>query len=603
MGIDTKTLRVFVGSPSDGEPERAVLKLLLAEINDDLAALEIPVAFRFLAWDDGVFPDVGRPQAVINERLDEADVVLLLFWHRFGSDAGEERTGTEEEFFRALERRHREGSPRILLFFKEAPFPYDVDTEQLARLRAFRARFDVRSSLLAGTFADDDDLRSKVRPALLSEARRFSLGGGEPGASETLSAPESATPWSDKRERALETDGFDSAARVFRDGPLPGRVFAVELLTSELRVAHSGRATAVELDRTEVADAIYRGSARRALRDLCLDTPDVEDWARRVDRRMHAVLAGNEAANLTLPLDRFPLRWASGGVFAIVSYRGRTWTPFFFRDIWPTGWNISLGASEATDNLQDPWSFLWREFLEELLVLRAAPRGSGEQRLEYRRPVFARNTELRRPAADAESFSAEHRELRRVSDGLVLSPAEDRPLTLDVHPTHMSLRVNGPHGQAHYRNVYVAVNPREVGIEVVVPVSYALDDGDCLLDGEVLGPEGEAPELVRMPVGLLSHDYLRRSFGGGQELVYDDDASILGGELRPDDLVVFDWDVERRLEIAASGSGHPGEVERHRSWREEYAEMFRLARDEKRFDERLRRFTATSAKVASYYFS
>ena len=70
------------------------------------------------------------------------------------------------------------------------------------------------------------------------------------------------------------------------------------------------------------------------------------------------------------------LRWASGGVVSIVKFRKREWIPFFFRDIPAYGWNISLGASEErTDDLNDPWSFIIREFLEETHVCRKNPSG------------------------------------------------------------------------------------------------------------------------------------------------------------------------------------------------------------------------------------
>ncbi|MCP4663372.1 MAG: DUF4062 domain-containing protein, partial [bacterium] len=142
MTVTISRLSVFVGSPSDCEPERVIVRDLIQDVNTELKVLDIPIEFDVVCWKDGVFPDIGRPQGIINEKVDQADIVLIIFWHRFGTDAGRNMTGTEEEFHRALERRHRKGKPRVLLYFKENPPPYDVDVHQLTRLREFRRELE-----------------------------------------------------------------------------------------------------------------------------------------------------------------------------------------------------------------------------------------------------------------------------------------------------------------------------------------------------------------------------------------------------------------------------------------------------------------------------
>ena len=558
-------------------------------------------------WEEGVFPDIGSPQEIINEKLDKADIVLLVFWHRFGTDAGRTLTGTEEECHRALERRHREGTPRVLLYFKEYPLPYDVDLDQLRRLREFRRGLETRSILLAGTVQRRGEFKQQTRLALLDEAKKWTGQTGRSGTRRGLTAPVSVTPWSEKRNQLSNVEGFSSIQQVFGRERLTGRVFAIELLTQPQQFMYRDRQKIICLNRRHTSDAIYTGAARRKLRDLCLDTPEIEQWAQRVDQEIHDFLRGRHECDLELPLDKCPLRWASGGVFPVVSYRGRTWTSFFFRDIWPEGWNIPLGGSEVTDNLQDPWSFLWREFLEELLVLRTSPEDLAEQEIYWRHPVFADNPDLRMPAQHAEAFSAEHIKLREEYDGIRLRASEDQPLRLDTHPTGTTLEICGALGEAHFTNVFfVAVNPRELGIEIVAPVSYSLDDNDYPLDGEILKPEGGEQELVRMPIALISHEYLRRSFGDiDRPLQFDSEnhASVIGADLHADDIVIFDWDIRRRLAIANVADGHGTELERHQRWRELFGPAFKDAQETGRFSKQLRKFTAASAKIASYYLS
>ncbi len=600
-------LTVFVGSPSDCKREREVVGDLIPNINRDLQTLGMPIEFSFVSWEEGVFPDAGRPQDIINEKLDKADIVLLVFWYRFGTDAGHSLTGTEEEFQRALERRHREGVPRVLLYFKECPLPYHVDLDQLSRLRKFRRELETRAELLAGSFQQEEEFKQQARLAFLDEGKKWTAQANRSGTSRTLATPESATSWSERRNQLSEVAGFSSIQRVFGGEELTGRVFAVELLTQPQQLMYRDRQKIVRLNRRHTTDAIYTGAARRKLRDLSFDTPEVVQWAQQADEEIHEFLRGKHKYDLELPLDKCPLRWASGGVFPVVSYRGRSWTSFFFRDIWPEGWNLSLGASEPTDNLQDPWSFLWREFLEELLVLRTAPEDLAEQAIERRRPIFADNPDLRLPARSAQAFSADHIKLRAACDGMRLPVSEDHPLRLDTHPTDTILEISGTLGASLFSNVFfVTINPRELGIEIVVPVSYSLDDNDYLLDGEILKPEGGEEELVRMPVALISHEYLRRSFGDlDRPLQYDDEnqASVIGADLNADDIVIFDWDVRRRLAIANGTSGRGTELERCQRWRERFGLAFQNAQETGLFSKQLQMFTAPSAKIASYYFS
>lgn len=598
-------LMVFVGSPSDCKEEHDIVRNLIPEVNLDLQTLAIPLEFSFVNLRQGIFPDVGRPQEIINEQLDKADVVLLFFWHRFGTDAGCNKTGTQEEFCRALELRHRKGTPRVLLYFKDCPLPRDVDLEQLRRLREFRKELETRFILLAGTFQRQDEFKRQVQLALLDEAKKWSGQTTRRGIKDVLAPPASAKLWSEKRDQIAKMEGFSSTTQVFDHKKLEGRVFAIELLTEPQQFLYKDRQKIVRLDRRHTSDAIYTGPARRELRDLCLDTHEIGQWAQRVDREIHDFFLGKHECDLELPLDKCPLRWASGGVFPVVSYQGRTWTSFFFRDIWPEGWNIPLGASEVTDNLQDPWSFLWREFLEELLVLRTPPTDRPGQEIEWRRPEFASNPFLQVPSQLADAFSQEHIKLRRECDGMNLRASADRPLRLDAHPTGTTLEILGaPGGEVHFVNTFfVAVNPLEVGIEIVAPVSYSLDDDDYPLDGEILKPEGSEHELVRMPVALISHEYLRRSFGDIDQPLQFDNASVIGDKLHADDIVIFDWDVRRRLAIANGSVGRGTESERHKRWRKLFGPAFKDAQETGRFSDPMRKFTVTSAKVASYYLS
>lgn len=104
-----------------------------------------------------------RPQAVLNDQLvDDADIVIALFWYRLGSPTGEAESGTIEE----IERAHANGA-YVGILRCVRPVPNDVDTVQLQRLREFYERVQPDSLLLS--YADVAELKGHV-DAILTTA-------------------------------------------------------------------------------------------------------------------------------------------------------------------------------------------------------------------------------------------------------------------------------------------------------------------------------------------------------------------------------------------------------------------------------------------------
>lgn len=87
-------------------------------------------------WKADATPDMSdRPQGVINQQLiDDADLIVAVFWSRFGTPTGIASSGTEEEVRRAIA-----AKTRVFLYFSDLePLPPDTNDDQLARLHRFR---------------------------------------------------------------------------------------------------------------------------------------------------------------------------------------------------------------------------------------------------------------------------------------------------------------------------------------------------------------------------------------------------------------------------------------------------------------------------------
>jgi hypothetical protein len=80
-------------------------------------------------WLTDSHPDLReRAQAVINRQMvDDSDIIVAVFWSRFGTSTGAAASGTEEEIRRGIKL-----SRRVMVYFSELePLPATADKGQL----------------------------------------------------------------------------------------------------------------------------------------------------------------------------------------------------------------------------------------------------------------------------------------------------------------------------------------------------------------------------------------------------------------------------------------------------------------------------------------
>jgi hypothetical protein len=95
---------------------------------------------------------------VINSQIiDEADLIVAIFWSRFGTPTGVASSGTEEEVRRAIAQKKR-----VFLYFSDLePLPPDADNRQLERLNAFRR--EMRDKGLVWSFKNRSELKNQFQ--------------------------------------------------------------------------------------------------------------------------------------------------------------------------------------------------------------------------------------------------------------------------------------------------------------------------------------------------------------------------------------------------------------------------------------------------------
>ena len=75
--------------------------------------------------------------------ITDCDLLIGIFWKRFGTPTAEGKTGTEHEFNLAHEAWEDKGSPQIFVYFNEKAYTpkSKAETEQWGQLLEFKEKF------------------------------------------------------------------------------------------------------------------------------------------------------------------------------------------------------------------------------------------------------------------------------------------------------------------------------------------------------------------------------------------------------------------------------------------------------------------------------
>ena len=141
-----RILRIVVASPGDVQAERDVLPTVIEELNRGIAA-DRGLRLELLRWETDAHPGFHPegPQGLLDPilKITDCDLLLGIFWQRFGTPTPDGRTGTEHEFHLAYEAWKQNKSPQIFVYFNDKP-PKSLDsinTEQLEKVRQFKRNF------------------------------------------------------------------------------------------------------------------------------------------------------------------------------------------------------------------------------------------------------------------------------------------------------------------------------------------------------------------------------------------------------------------------------------------------------------------------------
>lgn len=160
--------RIAIASPGDVQAERDVLvNTVIPELNQTIAP-GMGLVLQHRRWEDVAARfDPGGSQTAIEKylQIESCQVLVCIFWKRFGFPTPDGRTGTEREFDLAFEAWRGQGSPQIMVYFNDAPYRLDRADEvaQVGKVLEFKQRLQQEGYGLYRTYEGAERFESTIR--------------------------------------------------------------------------------------------------------------------------------------------------------------------------------------------------------------------------------------------------------------------------------------------------------------------------------------------------------------------------------------------------------------------------------------------------------
>ena len=193
-----KILRVVVASPSDVQEERDVLDNVVTEVNRGVAA-DRGIRLEVARWETDAYPGFHPegPQGLIDPvlHITDCDLLIGIFWKRFGTPTSDAESGTEHEIHIAHEAWKRSGAPQIMIYFNEQSASPGSSAEAAEWAHVLRFKENFPEEGLWWAYKGHTQFERLVRNHLTMYVRdRFSLLEDAPGRGTSADAAGHFTP-------------------------------------------------------------------------------------------------------------------------------------------------------------------------------------------------------------------------------------------------------------------------------------------------------------------------------------------------------------------------------------------------------------------------
>jgi tetratricopeptide (TPR) repeat protein len=144
--MDLRVLRVVVASPGDVKPERDTVSKVVEEVNRTIGR-ERRLTLDVYRWETDSHPGFHPqgPQGLIDPtlKIEDCDLLIGIFWRRFGTPVSDAKSGTEHEFRLAYKAWEKNQKPQIMVYFSQKPYApkSKEETDQWGLVLQFKKDF------------------------------------------------------------------------------------------------------------------------------------------------------------------------------------------------------------------------------------------------------------------------------------------------------------------------------------------------------------------------------------------------------------------------------------------------------------------------------
>lgn len=161
-------IKIFLASPGDVDTERRHVEKVKEEINRTVAA-DKGIVLEVVS-SQNAFPSYGKDgQAILNEqigKMQEYELFIGIMWNRIGTPTPRAKSGTAEEFARAVRSLIRKGKPQVWFYFREAPAHLTTKEQLRQRGEALEFKAKFRDKGLFREYKTPANFRDQLREHL-----------------------------------------------------------------------------------------------------------------------------------------------------------------------------------------------------------------------------------------------------------------------------------------------------------------------------------------------------------------------------------------------------------------------------------------------------
>lgn len=138
MGKLVKSFRLLLSCPSDLQEIKLKLLEKINNFNKSYGERN-GISINLVNWKDDAYPQMGKsPQKILNDQfVSSSDMVVAMFWTRFGTKTDNYESGTEEEIEIMLK-----SGKQVFLYFLDCPIrPSKIDINQYKNVLRIKERY------------------------------------------------------------------------------------------------------------------------------------------------------------------------------------------------------------------------------------------------------------------------------------------------------------------------------------------------------------------------------------------------------------------------------------------------------------------------------